>query len=406
MNRLFAWRYFHSPYSTQAIHLIAWVAITAIAVGTAALIIILSVFNGFEGLVKGLYGDFYASVKVVPAQGKTLVWSKAAETQWRQDPAVLAIAGVVEEKALLSASAPVMVNLLGIDSNYQRISPIRKYLRRGSFQLGSDSEPAVVMGSGVESALGLYNGPFAPRLTVYLPNRAVALTEADGLQSANLEPAGVFVWQTEFDNGYAFTDRGFLQAMLDYGPREFTSIDVKTTMGKEDAVKQRLIAEWGSRAKVLTRYEQNSTLYAVMQNEKWIIYLLLSLILVVASFNMMGALAMLVLEKQKDMSLLMALGAHPSRPIHIFIWSGCLLGGLGTALGLVLGLALCWGQDRFHWLKLKGESFATNHYPVAVQAFDLVLVVTTVGAIVLGASWIAASRVKPQPQWLRAQNNA
>ncbi|TAF53404.1 MAG: ABC transporter permease, partial [Sphingobacteriia bacterium] len=275
MNRLFAWRYFHSPYSTQAIHLIAWVAITAIAVGTAALIIILSVFNGFEGLVKGLYGDFYASVKVVPAQGKTLVWSKAAETQWRQDPAVLAIAGVVEEKALLSASAPVMVNLLGIDSNYQRISPIRKYLRRGSFQLGSDSEPAVVMGSGVESALGLYNGPpFAPRLTVYLPNRAVALTEADGLQSANLEPAGVFVWQTEFDNGYAFTDRGFLQAMLDYGPREFTSIDVKTTMGKEDAVKQRLIAEWGSRAKVLTRYEQNSTLYAVMQNEKWIIYLL------------------------------------------------------------------------------------------------------------------------------------
>jgi lipoprotein-releasing system permease protein len=253
--------------------------------------------------------------------------------------------------------------------------------------------------------LGLYSGPLAPRLTVYLPNRAVALTEADGLQSANLEPAGVFVWQTEFDNGYAFTHRGFLQYMLQYGDREFTAIDVKTAIGKEEEVKEKLLAEWGSKAKVLTRYEQNSTLYAVMQNEKWIIYLLLSLILVVASFNMMGALAMLVLEKQKDMSLLMALGATPSRPIHVFIWSGCLLGGLGTALGLLLGLGLCWGQDRFHWLTLQGESFATNHYPVAVQAFDLVLVVTTVGTIVLGASWIAASRVKPQPQWLRSQAN-
>lgn len=401
MNLLFAWRYFRSPKSTNAINIIAWVSMTAIVVGSGALIVVLSVFNGFEDLVKSLYSVFYTDLKIVPASGKTLVLTQQQLNSIRSIKGVKAFSLVAEDKALFqNGEMQSLVYLKGVDSQYTDVAGVQQYMMAGDFLLGTADEPAVVMGAGVENALGVQSDRSILPLTAYLFRRGSSVNVADPLQSlssANVAPAGSFLIQQEFDNKYVLTNLGFMKMMLRWQPDEYSGVEIALqNPGDAKAVQRQLRNLLGARYEVLNRYEQNKSLYAVMQNENLFIFAVLCLILVVASFNMIGALTMLVMEKQKDIQVLKAMGAHDGRIQRIFLAEGLLLAMLGAGLGIVLALLICWAQARFHLVPLQGGSFVISYYPVKVRWTDIVVVLGTVLVVGVLASWLPARRAAMQ----------
>lgn len=400
MNLLFAWRYFRSKKTTNAINIIAWIAITAIAVGTASLIIILSVFNGFEELVKGLYGDFYPAYKVIPVKGKTIEINPTQAKQLNGLKAIKAFSFVVEEKAILTGAYQTIVTIKGVQKNYTKVNPIQKYIRRGSFELGNANIPGIVMGGGIENAAGINTEKVFEAATIYFPNRNANLLTADGLNSFSVIPSGAFIVQQEFDNKYAFTNLAFMQYMLGLKANEYSHIEINASENNSELVIQ-LQQLLGKQVQVQTRYQQNASLYAVMQVEKWVIYGILSLILVVAAFNMIGALSMLVLEKKKDIAVLRALGASNNRIRNIFLLEGLLLAVIGAIAGIILGGGICFLQEYFQLIKLGGSTFIIDYYPVKTEALDFLLVMATVTIISFTAAWVTAQKTSAQPFELR-----
>ncbi|NCI47321.1 FtsX-like permease family protein [Sediminibacterium soli] len=397
MNLLFAWRYFRSKKSTNAINIIAWISMTAIAVGSAALIIVLSVFNGFEDLVKGLYADFYADMRVAPARGKTFHISPEKIQALKNQPGVAAISFIAEEKAVLNGAFQTIISLKGVDDQYTRVTKVNtpQHMPRGKFNLGTVDAPGLVVGGGIENAGGVDVDRQVP-VTIYLPNRQAArLTGSDGLNAYNAVPTGTFVIQQDFDNKYAFSNLSFVKYMLGMSEDEFSYIEMKTTGDAEK--RQRTIQRTlGKGYLVETRYEQNKSLYAVMQVEKWVIYGILSLILVVAAFNMIGALTMLVLEKQKDIAVLKAMGASDAKLQRIFLTEGILLACLGGGAGILLAALFCWLQLRFKLISLGGNTFIIDYYPVKMLPADFLLVTATILLISVLAAWLPARKASAQ----------
>ena len=398
LNLLFAWRYFRSNKSTNAINVIAWISVAAIAVGSTALIIVLSVFNGFEDLVKGLYADFYADIRIVPARGKTFHISGEQVQQVKNTKGVAVISFVAEEKAFLVGALQTMAVVKGVDENYTSINKINtpEHIPRGKFDLGTVTDPKLVLGVGIENAAGVDVEKGMDRATIYLPNRnAAKLISDNGLNSFSVTPSGTFKIQQDFDIKYVFSNLAFVKYMLDMGADEYSALEMKLS-GDPDKVKRSLQSQLGKNFLVETRYEQNKSLYTVMQIEKWVIYGILSLILVVAAFNMIGALTMLVLEKQKDIAVLKAMGANEQLVQRIFLSEGLLLAGVGGGAGILLATLICWLQLQFKLIKLGGNTFIIDYYPVKMAAGDYLLVMVTIVLIAVMASWIPARKASLQ----------
>ena len=397
MNFLFAWRYFKSKKSTNAINIIAWISVVAITVGTAALIVVLSVFNGFEGLVKGLYADFYADIRVAPAVGKTFHLSTAQYQQIKQIVGVTGMSGVVEEKAVLvNGDCTSIVYIRGVDDQFATVIKIANHIKRGKFELGTAENPTMVVGIGIENAACLdVERPSSP-ITLYMPNRGAAnFKSADALNAFNVQAVGTFMVQQDFDNKYVFSNLAFMRFMLNLQADEYSAIDIKAN-DNADLVKKKIQEILGNTFLVQTRYEQNQSLFTVMQIEKWVIYAILSLILVVAAFNMIGALTMLVLEKQKDIAVLQAMGANQNHIKGIFLSEGLLLAGLGAVSGMVLAAIICGIQERFQLIKLGGNTFIIDYYPVKMHLADFILVAGTVFVIAVLAAYIPAKKASVQ----------
>ncbi len=396
----FSWRYFKSKKSTNAINIISGISVGAICISTAALIIVLSVFNGFEHLVKGLYSDFYADIRIAPATGKFTTITKEQETAIKQKQYVKAVSHIVEEKALINnEDYQSIIFLKGVDDNYNKVTRIDSHVLRGEYSLGTMQQPDIFLGAGIENAVGadVYMPDAAP-LTVFLPNRkAKSIQSSEGLFSENIRVTGSFAIQQEFDNKYAFTNVAFMQYMLYLNADEYSAVEISLTdAGKMNTVKESLQKLLGNNYKIETRYEQNQSLYSAMQVEKWFIYAILCLILIVAAFNMVGALSMLVLEKEKDISVLKAIGASDGLVNKIFLRTGIVIAGFGAALGILLAIIICVLQQQFHLLKLGGGSFIIDYYPVKMRVQDFGLVIATVLIIALFASIIPAAKAARQ----------
>jgi lipoprotein-releasing system permease protein len=229
-----------------------------------------------------------------------------------------------------------------------------------------------------------------------MPNRsATSFVSADALNAFNVQAVGTFLVQQDFDNKYIFSNIGFLRFMMDLQADEYSALDIKAG-AEADKVKKELQILLGNKFLVQTRYEQNQSLYTVMQIEKWVIYGILSLILVVAAFNMIGALTMLVLEKQKDISVLQAMGANTNRIKGIFLTEGMLLAGFGGISGMLLAALICWIQLKFQLIKLGGDTFIINYYPVKMVFADFLLVGATVFFIAILAAYIPSRKASLQ----------
>jgi len=408
MNFLFAWRYFKAKKSTNAINIIAWVSVIAIAFGTAALIISLSVFNGFEDLVKSLYSDFYTDLRVIPVQGKTIRLSSRQQEAIAHWPGVKKVSMTVEEKAFVQNGQyqSSLVFIKGVDDAFAQTSGIAGRMVRGKFQPGTADHPAAILGVGVENALGVESDRSILPLTVYLPKKGLSVDMSDPLQSlstGNIAAAGSFAIQQDFDNNYIITSLGFVKKMLNLADDEYGAAEIALTNPEnEQKVRAGLQQLLGSNYLVQTRYEQNRSLYTTMQTEKWFIFVLLSFIVVLAAFTMIGALTMLVLEKQKDIQILKAMGSSNAAIQKIFLSEGMLLGFIGSGSGALLALLVGWLQVRFKLLKLEGSTFLIDYYPIKFLATDITLVISTVLIIALLASWFPSRKAALQPIELRS----
>jgi lipoprotein-releasing system permease protein len=399
MTFLFAWRYFKAKKTTNAINIISWISILAIAVGAASLILVLSVFNGFEDLVKSLYADFYSDIKIAGKGKKTIVLTQEQMNQLRGIAGVRAISLVAEEKAVLvNGDYQSIIYLKGVDSNYATVTRVSKHIIKGKYNIGTAEAPSLVLGNGIENAVGVEASSVSPQLTVYLPNRKAAnFAGLDALNSYNADVSSSFMIQQDFDNKYAITNTNFVKYMLDMGPDEYTSVEIALQPGQdEEDITSTLKTKFGSGFDIQTRYEQNKSLYGVMQMEKWVIYGILSIILVVAAFNMIGALTMLVLEKHKDIAVLRAMGASRSYIQRIFLNEGLVLAAVGGGSGILLATFICFLQVKYKLVKLAGGSFIIDYYPVKLLATDFLLVAITISLISLLAAYIPARKASLQ----------
>lgn len=407
MNFLFAWRYFKARKTTNAINVIAWISIVAIIIGTAALILVLSVFNGFEGLVKSLYSSFYPDLKIVPTSGKQITLTAEQLQELRGLKGVKALSRVVEEKAMLqNGEMQSLISLKGVDENYGNVTTVPEHVIYGEFNTGTDDHPLLVLGAGIESAVGVQSDRNLFPLTVYLPRKgSVNLTDPmQSLSSDTINTSGTFIIQQEFDNKYALTNLHFVQTMLQMPEDAYSAAEVALKSGVDAGdVKKQISSLLGKDYTVQTRYEQNASLYSVMQVEKWVIYAILSLILVVAAFNMVGALTMLVLEKQQDISVLHALGASRSFIQRIFLSEGVLLAIIGGGVGMFLAFIIGLLQMKFHLIPLEGATFMISYFPVKMQVQDFLLVGFTVLVIAVIASYLPARKAARQQFLLRSE---
>ncbi len=371
----------------------------AIMVSTAALIIVLSVFNGFEGLVQSLYGDFYADLKVVSATGKYITVDAALIKKIKSVNGVRQLSLVVEEKAVLvNGDYQTIAFLKGVDKNYNNVNKLNHYITYGKYDLGTTEAPAIVAGSGIANAVGIDPQSPLSDLVLYLPNRkAKNFNSLDAMHSFQVIPSGIFSVQQEFDDKYAFTNVAFMQYMLDLNANQYSAVEVSAINNNAiDKIQKGLQNIVGKNFKVQTRFQQNQSLFTVMEIEKWVIYGILSLILLVAAFNMIGALTMLVLEKEKDIAVLKAMGASDNRIRNIFLGEGFLLSGFGGALGMLIAFAVCFVQIKYKLIKLAGGTFIIDYYPVKMIAADFLLVAVTILIIATIASVIPARKAAEQ----------
>lgn len=402
----FAWRYFKAKKSANAINIIAWVTTGVIAFATCCQVLVLSVFNGFEDLVKSLYSSFYTDLRIVPAQGKTFVMDASQLNKLRQQTSIQNISFIVQEKALLqNGDAQTVVNLKGVDENFNKVSGVPAKVTNGIYNTGNADEPGLVIGSGLQNAAAItVNDAFAPQqLTLILPKKSTGSTDPTASISEGFAVAkGVFSIQQEFDNSYAITNIDFIKQQMGMAENEFTAAEIKLKYG-EDIDEQQAILQgvMGPGLKVQSRYQQNMNLYNTMRLEKWAIYAVLTLILIIAAFNMVSALTMLVLEKKKDISILQSMGSDRRLIQKIFISEGLLLGFIGAGAGILLAIIICLLQLKFKIIKLYGGSFLIDYFPVKLVASDFLLVAGTAATIALLASVVPAFKAARQPIDLR-----
>lgn len=406
MNFLFAWRYFKAKKSTNAINVIAWVSMIAITCITFAFIVVLSVFNGFEGLVKSLYSSFYTDIRVSPALGKVISVTPAQLQQLRAVQDVAHYSLVAQEKTLLlNGDIQVIVDVKGVDDNYDKVAGVPQKIIRGKFSTGTEDEPAIVLGTGVENALAVESDRNLYPLVMYLFKRGSTINTVDAFQSfaaKNVSTSGSFVIQADIDNKYAITNLAFMKGMMGLTADQYTGVEIALKDGREaDDVKKLLAPIFGAGYRVETKYEQNQSLYRVMTLEKWAIYGIMTLMLIVAAFTMIGGLTMLVLEKQKDVQVLKAMGANNVLIQKIFLSEGLLLAVIGTGSGILLALLFCWLQVQYKLIPLEGGSFLIDYYPVKLVPTDFLLITATVMLIAFIASWFPSRKAAMAPIELR-----
>lgn len=407
MHFLFAWRYFKAKKSTNAINVIAWISIGAIIMGTVALILVLSVFNGFEDLVKSLYSSFYTDLKIKPAAGKHVSVTAEQLNRLRAIKEIAGFSRVIEEKALLqNEDYQSVVHLMAVDDDYRQVTGVADHIVSGQYDLGTADAPKLILGTGVEGALGISADRNLFYLKIILPRKSKTeqIDPLNDISNDNIQSSSSFQIQQDFDTKYAITNLDYARQALRLDSNLYSGIEIKLRdPSAADDVKKIVEKTMGPGYLVQTRYEQNQSLYSVMNMERWIIYGVLSLILVVAAFNMIGALTMLVLEKQKDIGVLHALGGSRRFIQRIFLSEGLLLAMVGTGIGMILAILIAWLQINFHLIPLEGGTFLINYFPVKLRAADFLLVGATVLVISLLASWLPSTKAARHQFSLRSE---
>lgn len=398
-------RYMFSKKSVGAINVISFISVAGVAVGTMALVIVLSVFNGFHDLVASLFTNFDPQIEVVPVKGKTINADAPELDRIRHLDFVDVATDVVEDQAIaVYGDRQRMVTVMGVDENFDQLTNISDILYGdGDFTLRVANLYFGVPGIRLAQDLGL-GARWADYLKIYAPVRRGQLTDLDTptdgfVVDSLLSPGVVYaVNQNKYDRDRIITSIYFARQLFDQDGM-LSSLQLRLKPGTDlSTAKREIKAAAGEKFRVLDRFEQQADTFRIMQIEKILAYVFLTFILIVACFNIISSLSMLIIDKKNDINTLHNLGANDRQIQSIFLYEGRIISAVGALIGIGLGLALCGLQQAFGFVKM-GESsgtFIVNAYPVSVHYWDVLVVFITVILIGWAASWIPARRLRKQ----------
>jgi lipoprotein-releasing system permease protein len=382
-------RYLLAKKSRNAINIISAVSVAGVAVGTMALIIILSVFNGLETMVRSIFNTFDPDIKITAAEGKTFIPDTAQLKLLSNVNGLSCYSLTIEENALLKyGDRQYIATIKGVDDNYTMVSDIDSSMWEGEFTLKSNKgRPYAIPGIGVAQYLGIRVNFINP-LNIYVPRKTGSATDAENaFVKKFIFPSGIFQIEKDYDSKYVYIPIEFARELteIDTG---VTSIEVKFKSNADPVSVQKKIRKIFDKGfRVQNRYEQQEIFYKVMRSERLAIFFILTLILTIASFNIIGSLTMLIIEKERDIEILKSLGANSDLIRKIFIFEGWLISIVGAVTGIVLGFIICWAQQTFGIVKLQSETLIMDSYPVVMKIRDFVIVPATVLLIGYWAAW-------------------
>ena len=393
-----ALRYIFSKKSTNAINVISRVSMLGMGVGAFALIVVLSVFNGFEGLVLSLYNSFYPDLEIRAVAGKTFEDNATFSNKILQLDGIASLSRSLEENAYLEYGEEAQLGTIkGVDENYNDVTTVKQYVRDGKFLLRDSSRNYAVVGANISYPMNIDVKRGVEGLRITVPRKGVKTVFApeDAFNTMSVIPAGVFSIQQEFDSKYVFVNLNFARELLGEENR-VSAYELKLKPDADiETTKKQLAQLIGKDFEVRTRYEQKAETYRVMLIERWVTTAILGFIILIISFNIIGSLSMLVLEKGKDISILKAMGSNAQLIKRIYLMNGMLSSMIGALTGLALGYAIILLQMKFHFLKLSGgddSSFVINYYPVKLKRLDPVITLAIIVSISLLASYFPAKR--------------
>ena len=396
-------RYVFSKKSTNAINVISAISVVGVAVGTMALVIVLSVFNGFHDLVASFFTNFDPQIELVPTQGKTAPADDPLLDKIRKMPEVSVHTDVLEDQGLaVYGDRQQMVTVMGVDDNFTQLTNISDILYGdGEFTLQAANLFYAIPGIRLAQDMGL-GARFDGYLKLYAPVRRGQITDledpSDGFVVDSLISPGVVfaVNQAKYDRDHIICSIGFARRLFDQDGM-LSSLQIRLKPGSDlAAVKKQMREIVGSKYRVLDRFEQQSDTFNIMQIEKVLAYVFLTFILMVACFNIISSLSMLIIDKKADAATLRNLGATDRQIRSIFLFEGRIISAIGAVVGILLGLLLCWLQQEFGLVHMgdSAGSFVVNAYPVSVHYDDVAIVFVTVLLIGWGAAWIPTRKLK------------
>ncbi len=397
----FAKRYLFSKKSVNAINLISGISAVGVIVSSASLIAILSFYNGLETLILSMYSDVASEIRIEPAEGKFLYPQEtAAFEDLASHQGIGTYQEVIEEKVLVEHdNSQVIATLKGVGDGYLELLKSDSSLFLPEFQLSRNGVPQAILGSGIDWSLGLSLSNNMERISVFAVRKgeAIPVNPAEEFNVRDIDVSGIIGNHEEF-NDMILVPSDFARDVLDEY-QGVSAIEINSRAGYSfNDLYTSLKQDLGSNFKVLSREEQNPTLYRIIRSEKWAIFSILTLTALIAILNIFGSLTMLVIDKKKDISVLKGLGAPPSLIRKIFFYQGMIIGVFGSLIGLLLGWLVCYSQVQWGWLKFsQAENMIVEAYPVDIRWQDFVLVFATILLVSTLISYFS-SRLSVQQQ--------
>ena len=383
-----AGRYLFARKSHNVINVISAISVVGMAIGTAALTIILSIYNGFDSLVRDMMGNLEPDILITPSKGKVFVPEGECYDWIYAQESVASMCTVLQEQVFISYDGHQGVAMAkGMDAVAQEESPIRENIRDGKFEFRHGDIPEGVVGVGLAYKMGI-NPRFLAPIQLYYPSRTRKLSPSSpssSIEYINIWPSGLFSINSEIDNSYILLDIDKMRELLEYSGEEVSAVEIRMKEGCEtrelkrvmDGISERL----GEDFTVSDRFRQNESLYKMMKYEKASIYLILIFVILIIGLNIHASLSMLIIEKREDISTLRAMGAGETLIRRVFVLEGWFISLLGLAIGLLMGLAFCLLQQRFGLISMPGN-FVIQAYPVVLKASDLLI--TALSVAILG----------------------
>ena len=390
-------RYLFSKKRTNLINIISAISVAGMAIGTMGLIIGLSGFNGFDSLIKSLFSSFDPDLKISLVEGKSFEVNNQVFNDIHKMDGVMFFTDVVEDNALLRyENRQVLATIKGVSDDYSQMTGLDTMIVDGEFKLKEAEAQFTVIGQGVAYYLSVGINLINP-INIYVPQkgRRSGLSLEGSFNQGSIYPSGVFSVQQEIDSKYIIVPIEFARKIFEI-EEKVNSVELKLKNGVDvKKIQEDISSKLGSRFVVKNRYQQHDYLYKTMQGEKYAVYLILILILIIASFNIVGSLTMLIIDKKEDIAVLQSMGADKPLIRRIFLFEGWSVSILGAIFGTVAGIAICQAQIAFGFVKLQGGggSFIIDSYPMKIIPLDILLVFCSVALIGFLASWLPVKHI-------------
>jgi len=389
-------RYFFSKKKTNFINIITGMSLGGLCIGTAALVIALSVFNGMEDLFKNLYSSFSSELQVKPVKGKTFEADEDFLIKLKKIEGVDNVYGILEDNALLVyRDAQMVVKVRGVNEKLLIQNGLKKKILQGKLKLRQGGINYAIVGAGVQYTLSMpLNDSFNPLQIIYPRNKKrINLNSTDALNQESIQPSGVFQIEQKYDMNYIFVPIEFARDLFGSSENKRSFIEIKTKPGyKIESIQNNLKKILGPSFTVLNRDEQNADILRAIKIEKFFVFITLSFIVAIASFNIFFSLTMLAIDKRKDIAVLYSLGANENIIRKIFLFEGAIIAFVGAGLGLLLGIGICLFQKYTGLITMGMQTAVENSYPVSIHYMDLFFTALVIIFITIGASYFPAAK--------------